>query len=50
MKEVVMEIGMALFGMAIAVVVFQLSETGATEATNAMFEFTTGAFERVQNK
>lgn len=50
MKEVLMEISLALFGMAIAITVFQLSEVGATNATNGMFDFATSAFERVQNK
>lgn len=48
MKELLVEIGMALFGLALCIVVFQISQTGVTESTNNMFTFMTSAFEGVQ--
>lgn len=50
MKELIQEIGMALFGLALAIVVFQISKAGVTVATNNMFDFMTNAFTAVQSK
>lgn len=49
MKELLVEIGMALFGLALCIVVFQISTVGVTTATNSMFTFMTSAFDGVQN-
>ena len=49
MKELIQEIGMALFGLALAIVVFQIAKVGVTGATNNMFDFMTNAFKAVQN-
>ncbi|HGI6513068.1 hypothetical protein ACODGR_06465 [Vagococcus fluvialis] len=48
MKELIQEIGMALFGLALAIVVFQIAKVGVTGATNNMFDFMTNAFKAVQ--
>ncbi|MFW7368677.1 hypothetical protein [Vagococcus fluvialis] len=48
MKELIQEIGMALFGLALAIVVFQIAKVGVTGATNNMFDFMTNAFKVVQ--
>ncbi len=48
LKELIQEIGMALFGLALAIVVFQIAKVGVTGATNNMFDFMTNAFKAVQ--
>ena len=39
---------MALFGLALAIVVFQIAKVGVTTATDSMFKFMTDAFSAVQ--
>jgi hypothetical protein len=48
LKELIQEIGMALFGLALAIIVYQIAKNGVTSATNDMFDFMTNAFKAVQ--